>query len=50
MSLTKLGDSIIEKEREYGEAYSPLVTLECGHAQDLILGEWSGDTLALHLF
>ncbi len=41
---------MIEKERAYGEAYSPFVRLKCGHAEDPILGEWSGDTLALLLF
>ncbi len=38
---------IIKKEREYGEAYSPFFRLECGHDGNPILGEWSGDTLAL---
>ena len=28
-------------EREYGEAYSPIVPLGCGQVENTILGEWS---------
>lgn len=35
----KMGDEIIEKEG-----------MGCGYTKDTILGEWSYNTLALHLF